>query len=54
MSAYLRPSSVKNLDAKVDIFMGGVAPVVAIYLAEQNDGGRARSFGLAGHLQFVR
>ncbi len=31
-----------------------IAPVVAIDLPEQNDGGCSRSFRFAGHLQFFR
>ncbi len=38
MSAYLRPSSVKNLHAEVIVLVGGLAIIVTVHLAEQDDG----------------
>src|SRR6202790_4248147 len=44
----------QNLDAEINIFVSGIAAVVPIDLTKQNDGGRSRSLGLAGQLQFIR
>jgi hypothetical protein len=44
----------QDLDAEVNVFVGGQAAVVAVDLTKKNDGGSAGSFGLGGHLQFVR
>jgi len=42
----------QDLDAEIDVFVSGVSTVIAINLTIENDGGRSRSLGLAGHLQF--
>ena len=47
------PLFLEDLDAIVRILVRIVARVVALHLAEEDDGRRARSLGLRGHLQLV-
>lgn len=44
----------QDFDSQVNVLMSGEPSIVAVNLAEENDGGSAWSQWLAGHLKFIR